>query len=248
MDRMTISHLAHATHPIAAPLSDGAVQALLQAALPGARSVLDLGCGSGEWLLRALRLDPGVTAVGVDLSDLGFDSVRALAEADGTADRLVLIEGDARSWRGPDRFDVVMCVGSTHAFGGLTATLGALEAHAHPDGVLLVGEGIWDRRPGEGVLEVLDATPEEFGDLAATVAAFADRGWVPLHGHVSTLEEWDDYEWAWTGALVRWVRENPDHPDRAQVLAAAAEHREMWLQGYRGTLGFATIVVGRAAG
>ncbi|MEV6940206.1 SAM-dependent methyltransferase, partial [Streptomyces sp. NPDC051132] len=54
MDHDEISRHAHADHPIAAPLDDDAVRRLLERGLPrGAGRVLDLGCGGGEWLLRA---------------------------------------------------------------------------------------------------------------------------------------------------------------------------------------------------
>jgi hypothetical protein len=62
---------------------------------------------------------------------------------------------------------------------------------------------------------------------------------------VSTLGEWDDYEWAWAGALVRWAVSQP--PDaaaqREAALDAAREHREAWLSGYRRYLGFVTLVL-----
>jgi hypothetical protein len=69
-------------------------------------------------------------------------------------------------------------------------------------------------------------------------------GWTPVYGHVSTIEEWDDYEFSWTGSLARWALDHPDDPDAKQALEASAEHRDMWL-GYRGVLGFVTLVLRR---
>ncbi len=67
-----------------------------------------------------------------------------------------------------------------------------------------------------------------------------------MHGHVSSLEEWDEYEWSWTGSLADWALEpGRDPADRDQALAAAADHRDAWLDGYRGVLGFATLVLAR---
>jgi len=246
MDRSTISDLAHAEHPIAAPLGDAGVDDLLARAVTGREAILDLGCGDGSWLLRALRRAPSLTAVGVDHSDAGFGRVREQAEREGLADRLELVHADAGSWTSADRFDVVLSVGATHAYGGLAPTLAAIDGHLRPGGVALVGECFWERPPTPRLLEALGAEPDEYGDLAATVEVAAAGGWVPLHGHVSTLEEWDDYEWSWTGALARWALENPDHPDRDQVMTASVEHRRAWLEGYRGTLGFVTVLLGRA--
>ncbi|MFC5034729.1 MULTISPECIES: hypothetical protein [Streptomyces] len=62
---------------------------------------------------------------------------------------------------------------------------------------------------------------------------------------VSTLQVWDDYEWSWTGSLSQWALDHPEHPDNGEALKAAAEHRHTWLHGYRGTLGFVTLLLRR---
>jgi SAM-dependent methyltransferase len=227
-------------------LSDDSVDRLLALAVAGQSTVLDLGCGDGSWLLRALRREPSLTAVGVDHSDAGFGRVREQAEREGLSSHLELICADARTWASADQFDVVLSVGATHAFGGLEPTLAAVDGHLRPGGRALVGECFWEQAPTPRVLDLLGAKLEEYGDLAATVEVAAADGWVPLQGHVSTLAEWDDYEWSWTGALARWALDHPDDPDREQVMTASVEHRRAWLDGYRGTLGFVTVLLGRS--
>ncbi|MYR59473.1 SAM-dependent methyltransferase, partial [Streptomyces sp. SID625] len=69
MNRAQISRLAHAGHPIAAPLDDESVRLLLDGLLPREEArVLDLGCGGAEWLLRALAMRPLLRAEGVDVA------------------------------------------------------------------------------------------------------------------------------------------------------------------------------------
>jgi SAM-dependent methyltransferase len=188
---------------------------------------------------------PGVTATGVDLSEHGFAATRARAVSDGVAERLHLQRADAREYASPEPFDAVLCVGAAHAFGGLEPTLAAARTHLADDGVLLVGDGFWERVPSQDVLDLLAAAPDEYGDLADTLQRVQADGWIPLHGHVSSQPEWDDYEWAWTGALAQWALDHPDHPDAGQVRAVADEHRRQWLGGYRGTLGFLTLLLRR---
>jgi precorrin-6B methylase 2 len=54
MDRQLISALAHADHPVAAPLTDESVRRLLDHAIRrGDERLLDLGCGGGAWHIRA---------------------------------------------------------------------------------------------------------------------------------------------------------------------------------------------------
>lgn len=243
MDRSAISDLAHAEHPIASPLDDATVERLLRAALDGQGSVLDLGCGDGTWLLRALRQNPGLRAVGVDLSGAGFERVLADAAREGLASRLELRVGDAQHFSGAEAFDVVLSIGATHAFGGLLPTVAAAGRHLRRGGRVLVGECFWEQPPSEAVLRSLGVQADDFLDLAGTVAAVTEAGWVPLTGHVSSIGEWDAYEWSWTGSLVHWSLNHPEHPDSPQVLQVSAEHRRAWLQDYRGVLGFITLLL-----
>lgn len=247
MDRETISSLAHRDHPVAAPLCDASVAALLGRALPrGDERMLDLGCGEGAWLVRALSTRPGTRGVGVDVSRTALARARESADAAGVGERLALHERDAAEFappEGPGAFGLVSVVGATHAFGGLLPALAAARAHLAPRGCVLVGEGFWEREPSPGALDGLGASREEFADLATTVDHVAAEGWTPVYGHVSTAAEWDDYEWSWTGSLSRWALDHPGHPDSVQALRAAAGHREGWLRGYRGTLGFVTLVL-----
>ncbi len=228
MDRSEISHLAHRDHPIAAPLSDSSVTDLL-AALAGRASVLDLGCGSGAWLLRALELHPGLSAIGVDRADEGFAGTMAQAAEAGVAGRLRLTRADLRTYTSAEPVDAVLSVGATHAFGGLGPTLSAVRGHVAPGGVLVLGESFWPATPGARVLEALGASADDYTDLPGVVELAGEHGWVPVHGHVSTQDEWDSYEWSWTGALARWALEHPEHPDAPQAAVAADEHRTRWL-------------------
>jgi SAM-dependent methyltransferase len=244
MDWKTLSALAHADHPIAAPLSDSSVSHLLDRAVrtPNAR-LLDLGCGEGAWLLRALQAHDGTTAVGVDHSDERFADTREQATALGVAARLELHHQDLREYRSARKADVVLCVGATHAFGGLMPTLDAVRRHLAESGVALVGTGFWEREPDATTLAELGAGPQDYADLATTVAEVVADGWTPVYAHTSTLAEWDEYEWCWTGTLAQWALDHPGHPDRDHVFATATSHRNGWLNGYRGTLGFVTLML-----
>ena len=240
VQRHEISHLAHSHHPVMAPLSDASVARLLERLDPprGGR-VLDLGCGSGEWLR-------GVLTVRDDLEGVGVDLHPALDPADfaaATGGRGSLVAADASTWVG-GAFDAVIAVGVAHVFGGPGGTLDAVRRHLARGGRVLLGDGIWDTPPTEAALTALDATADEFPDLAGLVALAAEHGFVPVHGHVSSHEEWDEYEWSWTGSLTDWaLTDGRDADDRAQALSAASEHRDGWLTGYRGVLGFVSLVL-----
>ncbi|MBW4719883.1 SAM-dependent methyltransferase [Saccharothrix obliqua] len=243
MDRQKLSALAHADHPIAAPLADPAVDDLIDRAVRPGAHVLDLGCGEGAWLLRVLNRRPGVTAVGVDLSGEGFDRTRAAAEAAGVADRLELLRQDVTRYEAARPADVVLSIGAAYAFGGLLPALAAARGYLADDGVVLLGDCFWEREPDPDLRAQLEDGPQKYADLPTTVSQVVADGWTPVHGHVSTLAEWDAYEWSWTGSVARWALDHRDDPDVESALRTANAHRDLWLGGYRGVLGFVTLVL-----
>ncbi|MFE9387793.1 SAM-dependent methyltransferase [Streptomyces sp. NPDC006784] len=245
MDRQTHSLLAHADHPVAAPLDDSSVDRLLSRAIVrGDEHVLDLGCGEGAWLLRALRAHPDVTAEGIDLSAEALQRARRGAEEAGVAGRLALHQEEAAAFSAERPGDVVLSVGAAHAFGGLLPALEGARRLLAPGGTVLVGDAYWEREPSRRAREILGS----YEDLAGTVEQVAAEGWTPVYAHVSTRHELDDYEWNWTGSLSRWALDHPGHPDSAEALRAAAEHREEWLRGYRESFGFVCLLLRRTAG
>lgn len=247
VDRLRLSSIAHTHHSIAAPISGlNADRLLRRAGRESAARILDLGCGEAAWALQALAHHPDGVADGIDLSPFALERAAAAAAERGLADRLTLHERDARNYPADGDYDVVLCIGSTHAFGGFEETVHAAGRHVSADGVLMIGEGFWAVPPTPAALAALDATPADYTDLAGLVDVAAKAGWVPVYAHVSDAAEWDDYEWSWTGSLSGWALDNPGHPDVAEVLAVARDHRNGWLQGYRGVLGFVTVVLRRA--
>jgi SAM-dependent methyltransferase len=244
VDRARASAIAHRWHPVVAPVSDANLQRLL-ARLGPVERVLDLGCGFGEWLHAALEAVPEATAVGVDTSRPALEEARRRARERGLHARVTFEEAEGASYEGGS-FDAVLCVGATHAFGGLTGALTAVRAHLRPGGRVLLGEGFWDGDPTPQAMSALGAAPGELPDLPGLVEAARAAGYEPGYGHVSSAEEWDDYEWSWTGGLTEWALTEAGDADRESALAMAGTHREEWLAGYRGQLGFVTLVLHQA--
>jgi len=245
VNREQISAIAHAEHPIKSPLDDDSVRRLLERGVPrGDERVLDLGCGGGEWLLRALAMGPKLHAEGVDISGDDLAQAREAASRLGVGERLVLHHQEAEGFVSSQPFDLVLSVGAAHAFGGLLPTLAAARKHLAPGGRVLIGDGFWDRDPSEEAVEMLG----DFADLATTVDRVVADGWTPVDGHVSTRRELDDYEWACWGSLASWALDHPADPDSAQALETATTRRSEWLRVYRDTWGFVSLVLRRTSG
>ncbi|MFE9560161.1 SAM-dependent methyltransferase [Streptomyces sp. NPDC006487] len=244
MSREQISAIAHADHPIKSPLADESVSGLLERGLPrGDERVLDLGCGTAEWLLRALAKRPHLRAEGVDVSEVSLTRARQAARELGVGDRLVLHQQEAADFGSPQPFDLVISVGATHAFGGLLPTLAAARKHLAPGGRVLLGESFWDRAPSPEAAEMFG----DLADLATTVDSVVADGWTPVHGHVSTRSELDAYEWACWGSLAAWALDHAGDPAAAQVLETANAARSDWLHGYRDSFGFLCLVLRRTS-
>ncbi|HCA84264.1 MAG TPA: SAM-dependent methyltransferase, partial [Streptomyces sp.] len=80
----------------------------------GPGSVLDIGCGWGELMLRVLERAPGATGVGIDLRADDLARGRDSAAARGLADRVTFERESARgTGRGPA--DLVLCLGAGQA-------------------------------------------------------------------------------------------------------------------------------------
>lgn len=194
------------------PFDRARVIAACRTVAPRMERVLDLGCGSGE-LLHGLAPAEGL---GVDLD------VAAVATARGGAPvGLRFVAGDARAVPPEGTWDLVICLGSTHAFGdgdaALPAAAAALAAHVRPGGTVVVGEGFQRQPLPDGYRAVLgEPTGIErthAGNVAALEAAAPLR---VVHALTASEAEWDAFEWAhfrrrgnvaWRDAWLRWGRD-----------------------------------------
>ena len=230
----------HAAMRWNAPLSEAHASVLLDALeLDGAERVLDLGCGWGELLMRAMQRAPGLSGLGVDTDAAALQRGRALAAARGLGERLTLLDTGGEAWTEPA--DRVICVGASHIWERTAAALAALAALVVPGGRLLYGDGFVE--PGSS--EFTTGLFEEFGPLGDVVAAASQAGWRVLHLSVSDLLEWDEFESTFRAGPERWLLANPD----VERAPAAREWLDMrlreYVDGYRGELGFGWLVLAR---
>ncbi|WP_308425100.1 DUF1203 domain-containing protein [Wenjunlia tyrosinilytica] len=247
MTDIAITALAHRDLDFNSPLSDVRAVGLIHSLRPlaGAR-ILDLGCGWAELLLRLLEAEPTATGVGVDTHEAALERGRANAAARGLSDRVRLEAADAvataaNGTGGP--VDVVTAIGVTHAWGGARHTLEAVRPLLRPGGRFLFGEGFWERPPTARASAGLKARPEDFLSLSELVDLAIGCGYRPLAVSVANADEWDSFESRWCGGLERWLLEHPADPAAGKVRAVADEHRDGWLGGYRGVLGFAYLTL-----
>ncbi|GAB3878091.1 class I SAM-dependent methyltransferase [Kibdelosporangium lantanae] len=219
------------------PLSETHADLLLDRLDPGGR-VVDLGCGWGELLIRAVERSGG-QGVGVDNDPVVLARGRAAVRERGVA--VEFVEAEAASWSGTA--DRAICVGSSHAYGGTRAALEDLAKVVTPGGRLLFGDGFWQSPPTPAALEI-------FGDETLTLAELADTaraaGWRVLHLSTADQLEWDDFESTSRAGWQEWLLANPADPraDETREWLDTREHQ--YLRTYRGVLGLAYLVLGKS--
>lgn len=233
------------------PLSEARAARLagrLARAEPG--TVLDLGCGWGELMLRVLDAVPGAVGVGIDVNGADLERGRRNAEARGLAGRASFIEESATgTGRGPA--DVVLCVGATHVLSEAgppqytSDALRELRRLVSPGGRVLVGEAFWERPPAPAELAAMwpGIAAGDHYDLAGLTDLATGAGFRPEWIETASLEEWDDFESGYMADAEEWLAAHPDHPLAAETRQRADEHLSIWLRGSRGVMGLAYLTL-----
>jgi SAM-dependent methyltransferase len=214
------------------------------------RSVLDIGCGWGELMLRVLAAAPRATGIGLDTDEGDLARGRASAQGRGLGDRAAFVlESGVGTSRGPA--DLVLCVGASHALtdieppGHRPAALAELRRLVSPGGRVLLGEGFWHRTPTEAELAGMwpGTAAGEFGDLAGLVDQAVAAGFRPAWIETATLAEWEDFESGYQCDVEEWLAAHGGHPEAAGIRAEVDQHRSYWLRGYYGLLGMAYLTL-----
>lgn len=229
------------------PLSEDRARRLVNFLADGQTgTVVDLGCGWAELLLRVLSAAPDAHGLGIDRDQASIAHAESVARERGVAGRVRLVVGDA-GVVDLDRADAAICIGASQIWRAAAddtqpmdyaAALQALRRLVRRGARVVYGEGIWSRPPTPEAVAPLAGRLDEFATLAQLTELVVGHGFMPIAVHEANLDEWDEFESGYSACYAAWLAEHdPDHPDAAEVRDRAARQRAGYLSGYRGVLG-----------
>jgi cyclopropane fatty-acyl-phospholipid synthase-like methyltransferase len=215
-------------------------------------TVIDVGCGWAELLMRILHATPKAKGVGIDLNDGSIAHARSLARQRGLDDRISLILGDARNHL-PESADAAICIGASQVWGppveakmqlDYRSALAAVRALLKTGSPAIYGEAIWTATPTPEAIAPLAGRIDEYAFLPDLLDIARASGFVVAQVHQATLDEWDAFESGYVARYARWLASNPaDHPDAPSVRDMEELQRNAYFRGYRGILGMAYLAM-----
>ncbi|MGW7051213.1 SAM-dependent methyltransferase [Streptomyces sp. NPDC054887] len=213
-------------------------------------TVLDIGCGWGELLLRVLESVSGSTGVGLDINAEDLARGREVAKERELSERVEFAEESALGTsRGPA--DVVLCLGSGQALCDPGqpydpgVVLRELRRLVRPGGRVLLGEGFWERCPTDVELAAMwpGAHAGDHLTLGPLVDLAVEAGFRPVWIESASREEWEEFESGYRHDTELWLASHPDHPLAAETRERVDRQRSTWANGYRNILGMAYLTL-----
>jgi SAM-dependent methyltransferase len=230
-------------NPISLAKVDYVIEALQ---LSPASRVLDIACGKAEMLCR-IAARYGAVCLGVERSPYFCSEASEKVQSRGLSDLVTLEEKSGEDFTAPDAsFDVTMCIGAEWVFGGWAGTLTRLQQWAKPGATVVGGTPYWIAPPPAAYLEASGLASDSFSTHAGNVAAGESLGLDLLFAVASNQDDWDYYEGLSWRAAYDFIRDQPNHPDAAEIEQRTMNDKNSYLRYGRDCLGWATYVFRKA--
>lgn len=202
--------------------------------------VLDIGCGKA-WVMRQWAERFAIDGTGLELNPRFIEVARQKSAERGLSDKLKFIEGPASDFAAePASYDITICLGASFALGGFVQAVDWMVTATKPGGILVIGDLTLKHHP-----------PISRPDLHLPHDALDTIGVIERHGaEVEALisasdADFERYVSHHRHSMLRWARENRDHPDRAAALTHSRTDWTFYLRTIRPYLGWTVFVARR---
>ncbi len=202
--------------------------------------IIDFGCGYGEVLAIWARLY-GISGTGIELRKHACQRATKKMVVQNLTDRIEIVCGDAAEFEFRHQtYSAAICLGASFIWGGFRKTIRSMKHAVVDGGKLAVGEPYWlrDQIPSE----YMDAEPDVHFESELLEIAH-EEGFDIEYVVRSSHDDWDSYEAGNWYALVRWIEENPDHPERQEVIDHLHSSQELYFKYTREYLGWAIYLL-----
>ncbi len=205
-------------------------------------TVIDLGCGEGEFLTR-IHTSSTADCLGIDIDSSSIEIAVKKSNPYKQSGKLNFLLGDVQeSKTNKTNYDLALCIGSTHAFGvGDSAYPNALKHmkdFVKPNGLILVGEGYWKRKPDQEYLDFIGEPAGVYNSHEQNIQQAESLGLVPLYATLSNQDEWDHFEWCFRSKAERKVIAEPNNLAAKEKLQHIRKWNEYYRKFGRTTMGF----------
>jgi SAM-dependent methyltransferase len=202
--------------------------------------VVDFGCGYAEPLILWAE-QFGIEGIGIDVREQACERARKKVSERGLTGRIEIVCGKGADYAfEPGAFDAATCVGASFVWGGYKPTIQAMKRAIRPEGRLGIGEPYWlrDKVPEEYAAQI-SPVHTEFELMQIAREEGFDFEYVVRASH----DDWDRYEADNWHGLIRWIEENPDHPELEDVIKHLHKDQDEYLKFGREYLGWAMYVL-----
>ena len=202
--------------------------------------VIDFGCGYAEPLVLWAE-HFGITGIGIDVREHACERARKKIAQKGLGDRLEIVCGKGADYPFEEgAFDAATCIGASFVWGGYRPTIRAMKRAIRAEGRLGIGEPYW----------LKDGVPAAYAEQVGSIYSehellqiAREEGFDFEYVVRANLDDWDRYEADNWHGLIRWINENPDHPEREQVIAHLHKIQDEYLTYRREYVGWAMYVL-----
>lgn len=179
-------------------------------AIAAARSpsnAIDIGCGAGS-LSIGLAASTAVNICAIDVNVMSLERAKAAAKKTSQKGRVEFFEQPLED-QGKERYDLVVCIGSSGAAGSPRDALALCKRFTSSRGTFVFAELVWNQKPPAEFLTFPGIQEDHYWTHAADQEVLREFGFTVDHRCEASVDSWAQYEEAIYAGRLRYAKELP---------------------------------------